>query len=465
MTTFISTRGEDQGRSFSDILLRGLAPDGGLYVPREWPEIKITSDEHSQIVSDVVVPFVTDPTLADRMPEFTAAAASSFSHPDVAPIVPIGDDLHLLELFWGPTLSFKDHALQLAGRLFDHVLRERGRRMLVVGATSGDTGSAAIAGCRGRDNISVVMLYPDGAITDFQRRQMTTVPDDNITVVAVDGSFDDCQRLVKQALGDNDLATRLNLGAVNSINFARIIAQTGYYMSTARRMGTSFDLAVPTGNFGNILAAWIARKMGAPIERLVIANNRNKGLHDLITTGRLEAGMTHRTISPAMDVSLPSNLERLLFELSGRDSERVLAMQHDLEATGVLEIKSPLRVSIGEFFTTGWVDDRTALDTIATTYRERGMLIDPHTATGLTVALKEKRSGIPMVVAATAHPVKFAAAVTDATGVTAQLPPGAPDPLVGEERLVYHDGGELTRLLAAVGASTTGGLDSGSTSG
>ncbi|MPZ53427.1 MAG: threonine synthase [Acidimicrobiia bacterium] len=450
MTSFLSTRGGDRDRSFSEILLRGLAPDGGLYVPEEWPNPEIKADDHAGMVAEVVKPFVDDPDLAGSISTLAAASAAEFRTPEVAPVVPIGDDLHLLELFWGPTLSFKDHALQLVGRLFDKVLEKEQRRMLVVGATSGDTGSAAIEGCRGRDNISVVMLYPEGRVTDFQRRQMTTVPDVNVTVAAVDGTFDDCQRMVKTALADVALAERLGLGAVNSINFARIIAQTGYYMSTAQRMGEPFDLVVPTGNFGNILAAWIARRFGAPIERLVVANNRNHGLHDLITTGRLVGGHTERTITPAMDVSVPSNLERLLFELSGRNPERIIAMQTELEEKGVLVIPERLRKEIAEVFSAGWVDDSAISETIGSTYRERGVLIDPHTATGLTVALQEKRAGVPMVVAATAHPVKFGEAVRAATGVTPNLPAGAPDPMVGEEREIRLEKGTLQGLLESI---------------
>ncbi len=462
MTTFHSTRGGDRGRSFSEVLLRGLAPDGGLYVPEEWPRPSVDSDDHATIVAEVVTPFVSDAGLVAALPQISRESAAQFRSPEVAPIVPIGDDLHLLELFWGPTLSFKDHALQLVGRLFDHVLEEAQRRLLVVGATSGDTGSAAIEGCRGRDNIAVVMLYPDGAVTEFQRRQMTTVPDGNITVVAVDGSFDDCQRMVKEVLGGADLAERLGLGAVNSINFARIIAQTGYYMSAARRMGQPFDLVVPTGNFGNILAAWIARRFGAPIERLVVANNRNHGLHDLITTGRLVADATVNTVSPAMDVSIPSNLERLLYEVSGRDPALIVRLQSEFADTGALRIPETMRTEIAEVFSAGWIDDETALATIGDAHRERGILIDPHTATGLAVSLREKRRGVAMVVAATADPVKFEDAVRAATGISPALPAGARDPMVGEERIARLENGDLTGLLELVHRD---GLDSKHTPG
>src|SRR5690606_14142967 len=307
---YVSTRGGAPPREFADILLEGLAPDGGLYVPKENPRLPPLPDDYASAVAALVRPFVEPDPLGAELEEMVADVYGRFRHADVAPRTQVDNDLYVLELFWGPTLSFKDYALQLVGPLFQRVLEREGRRLLVLGATSGDTGSAAIEGCRGLPGIEIVILYPEGAVSEVQRRQMTTVPDANVHAVAVRGTFDDCQRLVKQAF--TTLGDRHPLGAVNSINWARIVAQSAYYAYWAQRLGRPVRFVVPTGNFGNVYAAHLARRMGAEISKLVVANNANHGLADLVTTGVLRVSAVEHTFAPAMDIQVPSNLERYL---------------------------------------------------------------------------------------------------------------------------------------------------------
>lgn len=392
---YVSTRGDAPRLDFRGVLLAGLASDGGLYVPEEIPTLPDGWRDWSyrQAVTAALTLFG-----AEQVGPLVNEAASRFAHPDIAPVVEVGDR-SVLELFWGPTLSFKDHALQVLGGLFD---REVSTPATVLGATSGDTGSAAIEACRGRANLRVVILYPDGMVSDFQRRQMTTVEDDNVLAVAVRGTFDDCQAMVKDAFGRHR-----GLLAINSINWARVAAQVGYYVYLAAAMGEPFDVVVPTGNFGNVLSCWVAKQMGAPIEVITIANNANRGVASLVTTGAMGDDEVIPTLAPAMDIGVPSNLERFTGDLS-------------------------------RVFRAGYADDDQIRETIAGVDRDHGYLIDPHTATAWFVG-GSVVSDRPQVVVATAHPAKFGEAVEQSVGRRPEPPPGFDQLLERKERSVLID--------------------------
>ena len=448
---YLSTRGGADDRGFADVLVEGLAPDGGLYVPERLPEPATSSRSFATATADLMQPFLEPDPLAQDIHAIAADVYGRFGHPDVAPLRDVGGGRHLLELFWGPTLSFKDYALQLLGVLFDRVLARDGRRILVLGATSGDTGSAAIEACRGRDGIDVVVLYPDGGVSEVQRRQMTTVPDANVRAVAVRGTFDDCQRMVKEAFARWAVTHRL--AAFNSINWARLMAQTAYYGHVSRLFDEPVDFVVPTGNFGNVLSAHLARRMGAPIGRLVAANNANHGLADLVTTGRLQVTPVEATVAPAMDVQVPSNLERYLFETADGDPSVVRRIQEEFARSGILRLDPPLLERLRSDFEAAWRPDADVVSTMRQAYEEAGVVLDPHTAVAWSVA-NERPPGGPVVVVATAHPAKFGDVVTRATGV----PPSLPDPLAAAmampERITTIDADMEALEGVLAGAST-----------
>lgn len=398
---YISTRGNVDPVDFSGVLVGGLAPDGGLYVPETIPALPSNweSWSYEEAVAGSLELFGAVDTF-----DLVVEGASRFDHPEIAPLIPVGDRL-VLELFHGPTLSFKDHALQVLSRL---LARAEG---VVLGATSGDTGSAAIEACRGV--LPIVILYPEGRISDLQRRQMTTVADPGVSAVAVRGTFDDCQALAKTAF-----ASRSGLLAVNSINWARIAAQVGYYLHAAGRVGEVFDVAVPTGNFGNAYSCWVAREMGAPIGNIVIATNANRYLADLIRTGEAEPGPVVPTFAPAMDIQVPSNLERLPAEA---------------------------RAS----FIAGTVDDEGIRSTIAGVYRDHRYMLDPHTATAWAIGA-EHRTDRPQVVVATAHPAKFPEVIEEATGHAPVLPEALARIMDLPERIVTINP-DLDELLGLIG--------------
>jgi threonine synthase len=425
---YVSTRGQAPVLDFSDVLLAGLAADGGLYVPESWPALPdgwSGPRPYVDVASDVLWHYVEGSTLPRQaLDELVAKAYATFDHPDVCPLVELEPGLWVVELFHGPTLAFKDVALQLVGRLFDHELQRRGERRTIVVATSGDTGSAAIAACVGRPTLDVVVLHPAGRVSDVQRRQMTTVDAPNVHNVAVEGTFDDCQDVVKALFADHALRDRVGLSAMNSINWARVAAQIVYYATAAVACGPC-EVAVPTGNFGNILAGWIARRAGAPIE----GSNRNDILTRWARTGSLVADEVVPTLSPSMDIQVSSNHERLLFELLGRDAAATAELMGRFRALGSVEgPRDPV-------FAAASLDDDATLAVIAGIHRRTGYLADPHTAVGIGAAERcRRRPDLPMVCLATAHPAKFPDAVERATGTRPALPDSLADLFERPER-------------------------------
>jgi threonine synthase len=459
---YLSTRGgHGRGHSgrpgFEEVLIEGLAPDGGLFVPEHWPKLDGSGvGTYPGLVAATMAPFIAPDPVGEDLASITEAAYSDFRHPDIAPLREVGDDHYLLELFWGPTLSFKDYALSVIGRMFDLVVPRTRGRLLVLGATSGDTGSAAIAACRGRESIDVVILYPEGRVSEVQRRQMTTVGDANVHAIAVDGTFDDCQALVKRAFADPNHG--LSLGAFNSINWARVVAQSAYYLWAAAKIGSDrVAFAVPTGNFGNVYSGFVAKRItshgqGSPIGRLVIANNANNGLARLFNEGILEVEGVVPTHAPAMDIQIPSNLERYLHQLSGSDPERVARWQEALQRHGRLELSEDLREKARADFAAGWIDDETVEQTIRTVYRDHSLVIDPHTAVGWEVGRRLRQPGETLVTLAPAHPAKFGDVVRAAVGFEPPLPDELADLTDRKERFVQipNDYPTLLEFLAKV---------------
>jgi threonine synthase len=440
---YISTRGHAPALAFDDVLLAGLARDGGLYLPETWPTRSaeewrcLRGLPYAELATEVMLPFVEGSLTRAELAALAAETYAGFGHPAVAPLVQIDQDLWLMELFHGPTIAFKDYALQLLGRLFDHVLTKRGQRVMIVGATSGDTGSAAIEACR--DRVDIVILHPEGRTSEVQRRQMTTVHSANVRNVALQGSFDDCQDLVKAMFADVPFRDEVHLSAVNSINWARIMAQTVYYVSAALALGAPdrpVAFAVPTGNFGNVFAAYAARKMGLPIAKLVVGSNRNDILDRFFKSGEMKMDGVVPTLSPSMDIQISSNFERLLFELCGRDADRLSALMAEFRGTGRFGVTPAMHQAATEIFASHRLDDEATLTLIAETRAATGQTLDPHTACGLAAARAHPAGpGIPMVVAATAHPAKFPDAVERATGWRPPLPPHLADLFEREERL------------------------------
>ncbi len=434
---YISTRGQAPRLAFDEVLLAGLATDGGLYVPESWPSFTaadlraLRGLDYGELAVRVMGPFIGDRIAEDRFAALVAECHAAFKHRAVAPLRQIESGLWLMELFHGPTLAFKDHALQLLGRLFDHVLGERGERVTIVGATSGDTGSAAIAACRDRAAIDIFILHPHGRISEVQRRQMTTVPAPNVHNIAVEGTFDDCQDLVKAMFADRAFREEMRLSAINSINWARIMAQIVYYVHAALALGApdrEIAFAVPTGNFGNVFAAYAARQMGLPVTQLVVGSNVNDILTRFFETGRMEVAEVRPTLSPSMDIQVSSNFERLLFDLYGGDGSAVARTMERFRAEGAFTLEAPHWKRACALFDGFRLDDRGTEAAIRCVYEETGMLVDPHTAIGIAAARARWRDpAVPMVALATAHPAKFPEVVRKATGVVPELPPGLSD--------------------------------------
>jgi threonine synthase len=453
--TYVSTRGQAPELGFADVLLAGLARDGGLYVPSSWPSITVgdlersSSMPYADVAAEVMWPFVEGSIDRDVFVAMVADTYATFDVDEVVPLTDLGDGIWLAELFHGPTLAFKDVALQLVGRLFDHELTRRGEKVTVVGATSGDTGSAAIEALRDRESAEVFILHPAGRVSDVQRRQMTTVAASNVHNIAVEGTFDDCQDLVKALFADDGFRDTRNLSAVNSINWARVMAQMVYYVTTTTRLGGGAGrpvaFSVPTGNFGNVFAGYGAQRMGTPISQFVVASNRNDILTQFLTTGTMTIGEVHPTSSPSMDIQVSSNLERLLFEIFGRDGSAVAELMARFRSDGTVSVEAARLDLLAEHWSAARVDDDRTAATIATLYDERGVLLDPHTAVGLAAA-REMRAdpAVPMVVLGTAHPAKFPAAVEAASGVHPQLPDRLADLFDRTERFVTAPNDYLT---------------------
>ncbi len=460
---YVSTRGDGNGasESFEDVLLAGLARDGGLFVPESWPAPFSESDlgemaslGYADLAVRLTQPFIGDavePAALERIAQETYAG---FEHPATAPLSQLGPRFWMMELYHGPTLAFKDYALQFLGRLFDHVVARRGERLTIVGATSGDTGSAAIEACRGRKSLSIVILHPEGRVSEVQRRQMTTVDEANVHNVAVDGTFDDCQAMVKAMFNDLPFRDALNLAAINSINWARILAQTVYYAYAALALGSParpVTFAVPTGNFGNVYSGYVAARLGLPIRHLMVATNANDILARFFASAGYYKSDVVASISPSMDIQVASNFERLLFELHGRDGDSVRALIGSLDQGGGFDVAADKLDLARELFSGRRVDDNRTLECMARVWLQCGALIDPHSAAGVAAAeevIQEKNGAAgqgAIVCLATAHPAKFPDAVERATGIRAQLPDRLGDLLERPEHVTH-----LPNDLAAV---------------
>lgn len=430
---YVSTRGAAPTLDFRGVTLTGLAGDGGLYVPAVWPTMSheemraLAGLDYVETAVRVMTPFVAGSLSEDELRGLCRAAYGSFAHDAVTPLVQLDARHWLLELFHGPTLAFKDVALQLLGQLFEHFLTGGGTDLTIVGATSGDTGSAAIEAVAGREHVRIFMLHPEGRVSDVQRRQMTTVIAPNVHNIAIDGSFDDAQAYVKRMFGDAEVTDALTLSAVNSINWARLMAQVVYYFYAAVRLGAperAVAFAVPTGNFGDVFAGYVAAKMGLPVARLIVATNVNDILHRALTTGDYSAGTVTPTATPSMDIQVSSNFERLLFDLSGRDGAALSAMMTGFDQTRSMAIPADMLGGARPLFSSARVDADDMALALRWAQERGGQLIDPHTAVGLAAAraAQELPTGVPVVTLATAHPAKFRDAVERATGVRPSLP-------------------------------------------
>ncbi|GJD62502.1 threonine synthase [Methylobacterium frigidaeris] len=441
----VSTRGSAAPLTFTDALLAGLARDGGLYIPQSWPQIAsetiagLAGRPYAEAAKTVLSPLVDGEIGQADFDRMIDEAYATFRHPAVCPLAQLGDNLFLLELHHGPTLAFKDVAMQLLGRLMDHALKAKGSRATIVGATSGDTGSAAVEAFRGLDNVDVFILYPHNRVSEVQRRQMTTVDAENIHALAVEGTFDDCQAIVKALFQHPRFADDVRLSGVNSINWARVAAQAVYYFTSAVVLGSPHrpvSFSVPTGNFGDILAGWAAKRMGLPVGRLMIATNANDILARTLATGTYEVRGVAPTTSPSMDIQVSSNFERLLFESLDRDAEAVKRLMAGLKQSGAFTLDPATLGRIRSEFDAAAVPEDEVVAEIRDVYRGTGQIIDPHSAIGVRAARKlvAEDSATPVVALATAHAAKFPDAVEAATGIRPALPPHLADLLERRER-------------------------------
>ncbi|MGM0562005.1 MAG: threonine synthase [Pseudomonadota bacterium] len=451
---YFSTRGHAPVLNFDDVLLTGLARDGGLYLPESWPQLSpdllrsLSGAPYAEVARQVMAPFVAGSAIEEDFGRLVAEAYADFEHASVTPLRQLDPDLWLMELFHGPTLAFKDVALQLLGRLFDAVLEARGERLTIVGATSGDTGSAAIEACRDRERVDIFILHPHGRTSEVQRRQMTTVEAPNVHNIAVEGTFDDCQDLVKAMFNDAAFRDRLQMSAVNSINWARIMAQIVYYVQAAVSLGAPerrVSFSVPTGNFGNVFAGYAARRMGVPIERLLVGSNSNDILTRFFESGVMAVEEVQPTLSPSMDIQVSSNFERLLCDIYERDGDRLTETLEGFRKEGQFRIDPELFAALP--FEGHRLDDAETLAEIERSYQAYGELLDPHTAIGVASARQSatRRPETPSVALATAHPAKFPDAVFKATGKRPELPERLSDLYERQERYVTLPG-ELARL-------------------
>lgn len=461
---YVSTRGSAPALDFEGVTLAGLASDGGLYVPREWP--RFSADEiaamaglpYAELAVRVMAPFVGDSLSEDKLRELCAEAYGRFAHAAVTPLKQLDERQWLLELFHGPTLAFKDVALQLLGRLFEEFLSRREDRLTIVGATSGDTGSAAIDAVAGRANIDIFMLHPKGRVSEVQRRQMTSVLAPNVHNIAINGSFDDAQAMVKRMFGDRTMTDRFHISAVNSINWARLMAQVVYYFAAALQLGAphrKIAFSVPTGNFGDVFAGYVAAQMGLPVERLIVATNVNDILHRALSAGDYSAGQVTPTAAPSMDIQVSSNFERLLFDCGGRDGAALAEQMRAFEASKAMRLTNAQREGAAALLVSCRADANEMSQAMAWAAAECGEILDPHTAIGLHAArAAELPREVPIVTLATAHPAKFPDAVERATGQRPPLPTRVGDLFDREERYAELPG-EYDAVAAYVAEHAT----------
>ena len=446
---YVSTRGEAPSLDFAEVTLAGLASDGGLYVPESWPHFSaeeiaaMRGLPYPELAARVMEPFVGDSLTPERLRELTAKAYGRFAHKAVTPLVQLDEQHWVLELFHGPTLAFKDVALQMLGLLFEEFLSREKGSLTIVGATSGDTGSAAIDAVAGLDNVEIFMLHPRGRVSDVQRRQMTTVRAPNVHNIAIDGSFDDAQAMVKRIFADRDVTAKHRIGAVNSINWARLMAQVVYYFAASLQLGgpeRSLAFSVPTGNFGDVFAGHVAARMGLPIEKLIVATNVNDILHRALADGDYSAGSVTPTSAPSMDIQVSSNFERLLFDVGGRDGLALAKQMRGFEASKAMRLTNA-QTEGAALFTSARADESDTAQAMRWAYEHCGEMLDPHTAIGLHAArAADIAPTVPVVTLATAHPAKFPDAVERATGLRPGLPARVGDLFAREERFVELPG-------------------------
>ena len=446
---YISTRGQDGPLGFEQALLSGLARDGGLYLPVQWP--RFTADEiaamkglsYAELAGRIMAPFCDGEISQAELTAMAADAYAGFDHPAVAPLVQLNDNIHILELFHGPTIAFKDYAMQFLARAFDWALAKKSQHAVILGATSGDTGSAALEAFQGRKAVDVFILFPDGRVSPVQQRQMTSIIADGAFAVSVKGDFDDCQALVKTLFNDHQFRDQVGLSAINSINWARLMPQIVYYFSSALALGApeqKVAFSVPTGNFGNVFAGYAAVQMGLPVERLIVASNQNDILPRFFEAGVMAREAVVPSLSPSMDIQVSSNFERLLFELLGRDGSRTAAVMDEFATTGQFSLDSDVMARANNLFSAYRLDDGGTIAEIATTAKDDGMVLDPHSAVGLSAARRAHADGavpadVPIISLACAHPAKFETAVEAATGETPVLPPHMADLMTRPEQM------------------------------
>lgn len=456
---YISTRGQAPTLDFSEVVTTGLASDGGLYVPNAWPTIEMERMRqwrelsYAELAVEVLSEFTGDSIARADLEIMADRAYQRFSHPAVAPMVQLDEQLWIMELFHGPTLAFKDFALQLLGQLFEHILGKTSQHRTIVGATSGDTGSAAIDAVRGLEHVKLFMLHPKGRVSEVQRRQMTTVTDSNIVNIAVEGDFDDCQRLVKSMFNDAAFREEVGLSAVNSINWARVAAQVVYYFRAALQLGApdrAVSFSVPSGNFGNVFAGYVAREMGLPINQLIVGSNHNDILTRFFSSGSMRVEGVQPSITPSMDIQVSSNFERLLFELTQRDGSTVAAWMKQFAGEGHFTVDPAQFNAVGKLFSAGKLDDTETRAAMKKLFDQTGYVVDPHSAIGVATAQTLAADAhTPMVVLATAHAAKFPDSVQAAIGHDAPLPERLQHIMTADERLVTCTA-DLGRLQAIV---------------
>ena len=448
---YYSTRGQDGPLGYEDALLSGLARDGGLYLPEAWPKFShediaaMQGLSYAELAGRIMVPFCIGEVDEAELTAMARDAYADFDDPDIAPLAPLQDNLHVLELFHGPTIAFKDYAMQFLARAFDRALQKKQQHAVIVGATSGDTGSAALEAFKCRDAVDVFILFPEGRVSSVQQRQMTSVIADGAHAVSLATDFDDCQAIVKALFNDLEFRDQVNLSAINSINWARLMPQVVYYFAAALRLGSpakKVAFSVPTGNFGNVFAGYVAVQMGLPVERLIIASNQNDILPRFFATGSMERELVVPSLSPSMDIQVSSNFERLLFELLDRDGRATAYVMKQFAETGQFHVDESVLARARALFSAYRLDDDGTIAEIAATAKQNNMTIDPHSAVGLYAARQARADGtvsgdVPIVALACAHPAKFGAAVTRATGFAPKLPPHLANLMKRPERQHY----------------------------